>query len=66
MFHDNVKSEESHEFGRALLIYHSLLPCSLDRRCFMFIVPPKEVVGCRGGNQNVDGGSPYFRLINIG
>ena len=34
---------------------HSFPPSSLDRRCFMFIVSPKKVVGCRGGNQNVEG-----------
>ena len=26
----------------------------LDRRCFMFIVSPKKVVGCRGGNRYVE------------
>ena len=34
---------------------HSFPPSSLDRRCFEFIVSPKKVVGCRGGNQNVEG-----------
>ena len=44
------------------------------------LCPPKKVVGCRGGNQKVEGGLltfghlmlddslgfPYYRLINIG
>ena len=33
----------------------SFLKSSLDRRCFEFIVSPKEVVGCKDGNQNVEG-----------
>ena len=48
--------------------------------CFEFILSPKKVVGCRGGNQNVEGdpftfgslmfddslGFLYYRLFNIG
>ena len=39
---------------------HSFPPSSLDRHCFMFIVSPKKVVGCRGGNRNVEGESLTF------
>ena len=57
----------------------SFPPCSLDRRCFMFIVSPKRVVGWGGGNQNVEGDlltigylmlddslPSHYRLFNVG
>ena len=39
-------------------------PSSLDRRSMEFIVFPKKVVRCRGGNQNSEGwwGFPYLKI----
>ena len=39
---------------------HPFPPSSLDRRSIEFIVSPKKVVGCRGGNQNVEWDSLTF------
>ena len=44
---------------------HSFPPSSLDRRCFMFIVSPKKVVGCRGGNRYVEGDLLTFGYLML-
>ena len=81
MFNDNVINQDFqdprlYDSRQA----HSFPPSSLDRRCFMLIVSPKTVVGCRGGNLYVEGdlftfgylilddalGYPYYWLFNIG
>ena len=44
---------------------HSFPPSSLDRCCSMFIVSPKKVVVCRGGNRYFGGGLVFLLEIPI-
>ena len=44
---------------------HSFPPCSLDLRSMEFIVSPKKVVGCRGGNRYFEGIGGFLEIPKV-